>query len=106
MFMVQPDYWGGNNFWPANPYNATNGGPCAIQNDFFAGSRAKATYQKNLRYWIAPYRGRAGAGLVILHFAPARMSRPPNPITKIRNRYPLLLMIRHDPNASIPLVNR
>ena len=27
MFATQPDYWGGNNYWPQNPYNAALGGP-------------------------------------------------------------------------------
>ena len=35
IFEVKPDFWGGNNFWTRHLYNATNGGPCAVQNDFF-----------------------------------------------------------------------
>jgi hypothetical protein len=55
MFAVEPDYWGGNNYWPANPYCITNGGPCATQNAFFTNALAKATYQKRLRYLVARY---------------------------------------------------
>jgi hypothetical protein len=53
MFEVKPDFWNGNNFWPRNPYNATNGGPCQIQNDFFTNSEAKQIYAKRLRYIVA-----------------------------------------------------
>jgi hypothetical protein len=55
MFATQPDYWGGNNVWPQNPYNVTNGGPCAVANDFFTNSAAQALYQKRLVYLIARY---------------------------------------------------
>jgi hypothetical protein len=55
MFEVTPDVWGGNNYWPTNPYNITNGGPCINQDAFFTNSPAKATYQKRLRYLIARY---------------------------------------------------
>jgi hypothetical protein len=55
MFETQPDYWGGNNFWPQNPYNFTNGGPCTVQNDFFTNATAMNIYQKRLRYLIARY---------------------------------------------------
>jgi hypothetical protein len=50
---VKPDYWGGNNYWSHHPYAATNGGPCAIQNDFFTNSEAKKLYEKRLRYIVA-----------------------------------------------------
>jgi ribonuclease HI len=53
MFEVKPDYWGGNNYWSHHPYAATNGGPCAIQNDFFTNSEAKQLYGKRLRYIVA-----------------------------------------------------
>ena len=53
MFEVKPDFWGGNNFWPRNPYNATNGGPCLTQNDFFTKETAKSLYEKRLRYIVA-----------------------------------------------------
>lgn len=53
MFEVKPDFWNGNNFWPRNPYNATNGGPCQVQNDFFTNEEARRTYQKRLRYIVA-----------------------------------------------------
>lgn len=53
IFEVKPDFWGGNNFWPINPYNATNGGPCKVQNDFFTNDQARKLYQKRLRYIVA-----------------------------------------------------
>lgn len=53
IFEVKPDYWGGNNYWPRHPYNATNGGPCATQNDFFANPEARRLYEKRLRYVVA-----------------------------------------------------
>lgn len=55
MFETQPDYWGGNNYWPQNPYNTALGGPCANQNAFFTNATAKAIYKKRLRYLIARY---------------------------------------------------
>jgi hypothetical protein len=55
MFEVTPDYWGGNNYWPANPYNVTNGGPCLNQNGFFTNATARTVYQKRLRYLVARY---------------------------------------------------
>jgi hypothetical protein len=55
MFATQPDSFGGNNYWPQNPYNITNGGPCAVANNFFTNSTAKIIYQKRLRYLIARY---------------------------------------------------
>ena len=55
--MLQPvsDYWGNDNYWQTNPYNATNGGPCVNQNAFFTNAIARATFQKRLRYLIARY---------------------------------------------------
>ena len=55
MFEVTPDYWGGNNYWPSNPYNVTNGGPCLNQDGFFTNSSARTIYQKRLRYLFARY---------------------------------------------------
>lgn len=56
MLVSQPDPgWGGNNYWPQNPYNVTNGGPCAVANDFFTNPKAQSLYQKRLRYLIARY---------------------------------------------------
>jgi hypothetical protein len=56
MFVTQPDpTWGGNNYWPQNPYNVTNGGPCAVANDFFTNATAQKLYQKRLRYLVARY---------------------------------------------------
>lgn len=48
--------WGGSgNFWPKNPYNAVNGGPCRTPNDFFTDPSARTLYEKRLRYLIARY---------------------------------------------------
>ena len=58
MFETQPDYWGGNNLWPENPYNAANGGPCANQDAFFTDANARHIYQKRLRYLVARYGSR------------------------------------------------
>lgn len=55
MFETQPDYWGGNNYWPQNPYNTANGGPCSTQDAFFTNAQAAQIYQKRLRYLIARY---------------------------------------------------
>jgi hypothetical protein len=55
MFEQTPDYWGGNNYWPSNPYNVTNGGPCINQNGFFTNSVANKLYQARLRYLVARY---------------------------------------------------
>ena len=55
MFEVTPDYWGGNNFWPSNPYNVARGGPCANQDAFFTNPAASTIYQKRMRYLIARY---------------------------------------------------
>lgn len=49
------DYWGANDNWRLNPYNATLGGPCKTPNDFFTLSQAKRLYQNRLRYLIARY---------------------------------------------------
>jgi len=53
IFEVKPDFWGGNNFWPRHPYNATNGGPCQAQNDFFTNAKAQKLYGMRLRYLMA-----------------------------------------------------
>ena len=53
IFEIKPDYWGGNNFWTRHPYNATNGGPCQVQNDFFTNAEARKLYEKRLRYLVA-----------------------------------------------------
>ncbi len=55
MYEVEPDYWGGNNMWPTNPYNATNGGPCLNPNGFFTNATAQTIYQKRLRYLVGRY---------------------------------------------------
>jgi hypothetical protein len=53
IFEVKPDFWGGNNYWTRHPYNATNGGPCLTQNEFFTSDAAKKLYEKRLRYIVA-----------------------------------------------------
>jgi hypothetical protein len=55
IFQVDPDMWGGNNFWPRHPYNVSTGGPCATQNDFFTQADAAALYRKRLRYLVGRY---------------------------------------------------
>lgn len=55
MFASEPDYWGGNNFWPSHPYHVAQGGPCATPNAFFTNAAARALYQKRLRYLVARY---------------------------------------------------
>ncbi len=56
MFQADNRNWGGsNNFWPTNAYNQINGGPCAKPNDFFTNDKAKALYQKRLRYLVGRY---------------------------------------------------
>jgi hypothetical protein len=56
MFSSTPDYWGGNDCWPRNPYSAVKGGPCVNANAFFTNSSAPIFYQKRLRYLV----GRCG----------------------------------------------
>lgn len=53
--MLQPvaDYWGNDNYWQSNPYNAANGGPCATQDAYFTSPIAQKDFQKTLRYTIA-----------------------------------------------------
>ena len=55
MFRADPAPENGNNFWPTNPYNSANGGPCVNENAFFTNLTARATYQKRLRYLIGRY---------------------------------------------------
>lgn len=55
MFESEPDYWGGNNHWPQNPYNQTQGGPCATPNAFFTNATARIAYQHRLRYLVGRY---------------------------------------------------
>ena len=55
IFQVEPDYWGGNNWWPQHPYNTSQGGPCRAQNEFFTNKAAKKLYRKRLRYLIGRY---------------------------------------------------
>jgi len=55
VFQVDPDMWGGNNWWPRHPYNVSTGGPCTTQNDFFTNADAASLYRKRLRYLIGRY---------------------------------------------------
>jgi hypothetical protein len=57
--MANDPAWGGsNNFWlRSNPYARENGGPCISPNGFFTDAKARALYQKRLRYLIARYGG-------------------------------------------------
>lgn len=55
IFQVDPDMWGGNNWWPRHPYNASTGGPCSTQNDFFSRPAAAVLYRKRLRYLVGRY---------------------------------------------------
>ena len=55
MLQPVPDYWGNDNYWQSNPYNAANGGPCATQDAYFTNVVAQKTFQKTLRYVIARY---------------------------------------------------
>jgi len=55
IFQVDPDMWGGNNRWPRHPYNASTGGPCGTQNDFFTNPAAAGLYRKRLRYLVGRY---------------------------------------------------
>jgi hypothetical protein len=58
-------YWGaamefnhsltGYNFWPNNPYNAANGGPCTVVYDIFSNETAKAYLKRRLRYFISRF---------------------------------------------------
>lgn len=55
-FQTDNPAWGGSgNYWPKNPYNSANGGPCLTPNDFFTSPEARAIYEKRLRYLIARY---------------------------------------------------
>lgn len=55
IFQVDPDMWGGNNWWPRHPYNVSTGGPCTTQNDFFTRADAAGLYRKRLRYLLGRY---------------------------------------------------
>jgi len=55
-FQTDNPAWGGSgNYWPKNPYNRANGGPCLTPNDFFTSPVARTIYEKRLRYLIARY---------------------------------------------------
>ena len=55
IFQDEKDMWGGNDYWPTHPYNQTQGGPCATQNDFFTNPDARRLYEKRLRYLVGRY---------------------------------------------------
>jgi hypothetical protein len=50
-----PNWGGGGNIWPRNPYHRDHGGPCVHPNDFFTNTEARKIYQKRLRYLVARY---------------------------------------------------
>lgn len=45
----------GEGQWRANPYNATNGGPCLRPEDFWTHPEARRLYRQRLRYLAARY---------------------------------------------------
>ncbi len=49
------DFWGSNDNWRMNPYNAANGGPAKNQNDFFTDNAARNAYKQRLGYIVARY---------------------------------------------------
>ena len=51
--LTEPDYWGGNNYWPQNPYNKANGGFAEEPAGFFTNPEARKRYKKRLRFIIA-----------------------------------------------------
>lgn len=56
MYQVDNPHWGGSgNWWKRNPYHQSRGGPGVHPNDFFTDARAKALYQKRLRYLLARF---------------------------------------------------
>jgi hypothetical protein len=55
MFAVKPDSWGGNNYWPTNPYNRAQSGPCVNHDAFFTDTLAATRYRKRLRYLVGRY---------------------------------------------------
>jgi len=52
---TKPDFWSSNNYWQQNPYNASNGGPCATAADLWANPTARKFYRQRLRYIAARY---------------------------------------------------
>jgi hypothetical protein len=60
----KPDYWGGNNYWQYNPYNAATGGPCVKAAEFFSNTTAKDFYKKRLRYIIARWGYNINLGVI------------------------------------------
>jgi hypothetical protein len=50
----------GEGQWKANPYNATNGGPCLKPEEFWTNATARQLYRQRLRYLAARYGWRTG----------------------------------------------
>jgi len=51
--LTEPDYWGGNNYWPQHPDNVVNGGSAEEPADFFTEPMARKNYKDRLRFIIA-----------------------------------------------------
>jgi hypothetical protein len=71
------DFWGSNDNWRLNPYNAVNGGPAKTQNDFFTNEEARKLYKRRLRYLAARFG--AHPNVAFWEFW--------NEIDNVRNRY-------------------
>ena len=52
--LLDRDMWGPGQ-WPANPYNAANGGPAKMPIDFFTDPTARKFHERRLRYLVARY---------------------------------------------------
>lgn len=63
MLNEQPDFWGSNDNWKNNPYNANNGGPAANQNAFFTDLEAKRFYRQRLAHLVARYSSSPAIGV-------------------------------------------
>lgn len=63
MLQEDKDFWGGNDNWRLNPYNAANGGPAQNQNEFFTSPEARRLYQQRLRYIVARYGAYPNVGV-------------------------------------------
>lgn len=50
---IEKDYWGSNDFWRQNPYNAALGGPCREPKEFFTSAEARRLYRERLRYLVS-----------------------------------------------------
>ena len=45
--------FGDHGYWAQSPFNAANGGPCFVPEDFFKRPEAKKLYRRKLRYAVA-----------------------------------------------------